>query len=91
MKYLSSILTEAIKWKHEDETALIQHLLSSYQQWELHSTHLILSTDHNEDFLAAKYGPHCNYLLLRKWNRRICNAIDLFLQSVISTHEFLPL
>jgi hypothetical protein len=33
MTYLTNLLKEAIKWKHEDETEVMRRLLQTYEEW----------------------------------------------------------
>jgi hypothetical protein len=41
MKYLTTILTEAIKWKH-GETEVMRRLSQTYEEWEVYYTQTIL-------------------------------------------------
>ena len=42
MGYLTNILSEAIKWKHQDDTSVMRRLLEAYQEWEVYYSTLIL-------------------------------------------------
>jgi len=48
-------------------------------------TQTILDREDNEDVIETKWGPVINFLFLRKWNRKICKTIKLFIESVVTT------
>ena len=83
MKSLTNILLEAIKWKHEDQTSVIKRLLQTYEEWEIYYTTVIMDEEDNIDVIEKMYGKIVNFVFLRKWNRKICKIIKMFIESVV--------
>lgn len=51
MNYLSNALTEAIKWKHADETEVMRRLSRTYEEWEVYYTQTILDREDDIDII----------------------------------------
>lgn len=85
MNYMTTILNEAIKWKYEDQTSAMKRILFNYQQWENYYSQVILNNEYNEDVIETKIGPAVTFLFLKRWNKKICNAINIFIETVLTT------
>ena len=63
----------------------MKRILSNYEQWEVYYTDVILGKDQNEDAIEEQLGGATSFLSLRRWNRKICNSIKMFIESVMTT------
>lgn len=63
----------------------MKRILNNYEQWEVYYTDVILNTDNNEDVIEIEMGGATSFLSLRRWNKKICNSINLFIESVLTT------
>jgi hypothetical protein len=82
MTYLTTILSEAIKWKYKNESERMVEFMKCLQDWENHYTDQILNQENNEDVLEKEYGGAIKFLLLKRWNKKIIKAINLYLDSI---------
>ena len=46
---------------------------------------MIINREKNEDVIEEELGGAVSFLNLRRWNRKICNSINMFIESVVTT------
>lgn len=63
----------------------MKRILFNYEDWDGYYTDAILNAENNEDVIEKMLGPSVNFLFLKRWNKKIINSINIFIESVLTT------
>ena len=62
----------------------MRNLLNTYEDWEIHYD-TIIGKEKGQDTIESRWGPTFSFDYLKKWNKKICNSITIFIESVANS------